>query len=222
MNRLEWILGILLAIMLIIVAVLSIFLWFRTDEPIISSGTPSSSQIATRRANQIEPSPQYEGRTAKIAFATAQRTAFDWQADAKLLNANATWPQGSTVDELSDGSSAWSFTFYSPQTNRVATIGVVDNVATLVGQNDYQQNTPPLEVTGWNLDSQEAIQLLMNEGGRKFLEDNGITTLVMQLSTTQDNSDRIEWFVSLIGLQTGNELLIRIDATSGEILEVQN
>jgi hypothetical protein len=38
---------------------------------------------------------------------------------------------------------------------------------------------------------------------------------------TDNSNGRIEWFVSLFAKQTGSSLNMRIDATSGEILSIE-
>jgi hypothetical protein len=62
------------------------------------------------------------------------------------------------------------------------------------------------------------IQQFLGQGGAEFMTSNGVTTLTMMLSTGNENG-RIEWLVSLFGDQTLNSLTMRIDATTGEILE---
>jgi hypothetical protein len=69
------------------------------------------------------------------------------------------------------------------------------------------------------LDSPDAVKQFLEEQGESFMASAGVTTLTMMLSTDNQN-DRIEWLVSLYATQTGGSLTMRIDATSGEILEI--
>lgn len=219
MNRLEWILGILLVLLLAVVAVLSLLFWFRPQET-RQAGPPNSATVIAARAGEIAPTPIFEGRTAKVAYAAAQQTAVSWQSDALLLSASATWPQGATVPELANGASTWGFTFYSPGSNQLATISVVENEATLVSTAAATESQSPLLVTGWNVDSQEAVRALLQEGGETFMREAGVTVLTMNLlADNQQGANRIEWLVALIGTQNGRALTMRIDATSGDVIE---
>ena len=217
MNRLEWSLGIILVILLIVVAVFSVLLWFRPDNT-PAAGQPSSATIVAARANQIAPTPLFAGQTARVAFAAAQGEAAVWQNDATLLNASATWPQGASSQDLLTGETAWSFTFYSPQTDSSALISVIEDEAALLSTGSYNPTTPVLSAGGWQLDSGDIIKQFLDQGGEEFILTNGVTTLTMMLSTSNDTG-RIEWFVSLFGDQTLGSLTMRIDATSGEVLE---
>ena len=218
MNRLEWILGIVLIILLAIVAVFSLLLWFRPDgeQPTASD---SAAAVAVR-ANQIAPTSTFDGQTAKIAFTAAQPVAANWQSDAALLNASATWPQGASSRELIEGETTWSFTFYSPQSKATALISVVEGAATLVSTGDYSAPNPILAANGWQLDSKDAIEQFLTEGGETFINNNGVTNLTMMLSTSSE-AGRIQWLVSLFSTQTLRSYTMELDATSGEILTVE-
>ena len=218
MNRLEWILGIVLVVLLIAVAVVSLLFWFGPRQTaVVQTEDPLLEQ-----ALKIEPTPIYEGNTAKVAYAAAQNAAQAWQADAQLLNATATWPQGATAQQLVDGETSWSFTFYSPSAQETALISVVEDEATLISTAAHTQENPVLNVSGWNLDSQEVIRSLLQEGGNDFINQEQVTTLTTALfAEDQEQNGRIEWQASLISLANGRALTLRIDATSGEILDKQ-
>lgn len=219
MSRLEWILGIVLVLLLIIVAGLSIMFWFGPDRadsgPAANSGT-----VIARRADDIAPTSVFEGDTAKVAYAKAQQTAVSWQQDAKLLNATATWPQGADANQIRDGAETWGFTFYSPATEQIASISVVDDNVNVISRGSHKQDNTVLEATGWNIDSDEVIDLFLQEGGRQFLSEEGVTTMAMILSADDKEADgRMEWEINVINLQNARGLKMRIDATSGEVLE---
>ncbi len=220
MNKLEWILGIVLVVLLVVVVVFSLIIWFRPDDEAIIDAQPNSATTIARNANQIAPTSVFEGQTAKIAFAAAQQEASNWQADATLLTATATWPQGATTNDLLAGETTWNYTFYSPQAQKVALISVIENQASLVSNNDTTLAQLPLGTNGWQLDSTEVVQIFLAQGGAQFLETNGVATMTMNLSTSNENG-RIEWFISLFGDQTLNSIFMRLDANTGEILENQ-
>lgn len=219
MSRLEWILGIILVLLLIVVAGLSLVFWFGPNTA-VSGPAANSATIIAQRADDIAPTSVFEGDTAKVAYAKAQQTAVSWQADAKLLNATATWPQGANANQLSAGDASWGFTFYSPAAGQISTISVVAENAKLIAQRDHKPGNPILEATGWNVDSNEVIDLFLEEGGRQFLSEEGVTTLAMILHADDQADDgRMKWELNMINLQNGRGLKMKIDATSGEIVE---
>lgn len=221
MNRLEWILGILLVLLLIVVAVLSVLFWFQPEAP-VAQGPSQSATIIAQRAAQIEPTPDLVGQTAVVAYAAAQQRAAAWQPDAELLNATATWPQGASADALLSGQTTWGFTFFSPTAREVASISVVENEATFVSSAAAPEMERPLSTSAWNVDSDDAIQILLREGGANFLQSEDVTVLTMGLlADNQNQADRLEWIVSLISTINDRALQLRLNATTGEVIDVQ-
>ena len=219
MKRLEWILGIILVVLLIVVAVLSLTFWFRNDRTSVSDPGSNSATIMAERADDIAPTPEYDGRSAIVAYAAAQKTAAAWQPDAQLLTAQATWPQGATADQLRRGEESWGFTFYAPAAQRIAVFSVVDDDVSLISEGDHEQTDPLLSASGWNLDSQDAIETFLAGGGNTFLAEQGVSTMIMALMASDiEGNGRLEWQLSLFSLQTGLAFTMRLDATSGEIL----
>jgi hypothetical protein len=156
--------------------------------------------------------------TALIASTFAQQVAHGWQADARLFQATATWQQAN-LQQIKSGAGPWSFTYYSPAETAVAVINVTDNQATLLNENSSKNRLAPLEVSGWAINSPQAIDIMLAQGGATFMEQEGDATLIMTL-TTDNGNGRMEWFVSLFSEQSGNSFTTRLDATSGEPLEV--
>lgn len=222
MNRLEWILGIILVVLLVVVGVLSLTLWFRNDRTAVPNSGPAanSATIIAQRADDIAPTPLYDGRSAIVAYASALKAAQAWQTDAQLMQAQATWPQGSTPDQLLRGEESWGFTFYSPSSQRIGVFSVVEDNASLVSEGEHEQTDPLLSASGWNLDSKDAIEIFLAGGGRTFLAEQGVSTMTMALMASDiEVNGRLEWQVALFSLQTGQAFTMRLDATSGEVLE---
>lgn len=219
MNRLEWVLGIMLALLLIIVAALALMFWFRADEPGLAAVPANTATEVAFYADKVEPTPAVAGQSAKLAFVTAQRTAVSWQPDAQLLNATATWPQGATEEALRQGKAAWGFTFYSSAAASMALISVADNEASLIMQGAMEKPARLFETSGWNLDSTDAIERLLQEGGSAFINEEGVTALTLNLTMDADNG-RILWQIQLAATQSLRTMTLSLDATSGEILEI--
>lgn len=225
-NRLEWLLGILLIILLIVVVVLSVVFWFSPDAPISNgiTGAPSNSATTVaQNASQVGPTPVFEGNTAQLAYVTAEKLATTWQDDAQLLNASATWSQGASVANLQSGKTTWAFTFFSSKAQKATTISVLDSQANFIGEANSPIDYSLHDISTWQIDSQEAIQILLDQGGYTFIDQEGITILTMALMTDMGTpSQQMEWFVSLIGAESGNSIDLRINANSGEVLELSN
>jgi uncharacterized protein YpmB len=219
MNRLEWILGIMLALLLIIVAALALMFWFRADEPQMAIAPANAATEVAFYADKVEPTPVYAGQTAHFAYVTAEKTAVSWQPDAVLLNATATWPQGATEKALREGETTWGFTFYSPAAASMALISVLDNEANLVMQGAMPDAPQLLDVSGWRMDSTDVIDRLMDAGGAAFINQEGIAVLTMSLNLGSGNG-RILWDIQLASPQSQDALIMSIDANSGEILEI--
>lgn len=219
MNRLEWILGIILVLLLVVVGALSLTFWFRNDRTAVSAPASNSAAIIADRADDIAPTPTFDGRSAIVAYAAAQNTAVAWQPDAQLFNAQATWPQGSTADELRQGKTSWGFTFYSPAAQQIAIFSVVEDAVSLVSQGEHVQTDPLLQASGWNLDSQDAIDIFLANGGSAFMAEAGVSTLTMALMASDgEENGRLEWQMTLFSHQSGQVFTLQVDATSGEIL----
>ncbi len=211
MTKVEWFLGGILVILLIIVAGLALSLWTRSDNATVQNGSAQAD---------IAPTPVFEGETALAASVLANENVQTWQSDALLYKASATWLQGIDVNDLNSGASAWEFAYFSPGSGSVATMSVIDDVAGAVVAGPDNVDLNPLHVAGgWKVDSPEAVRILMEAGGGDFLAREGVVSMVMTL-TTDNGNGRLEWLVGLFAPQTENSFSIRLDATSGDVIEI--
>ncbi|RMD49398.1 MAG: hypothetical protein D6835_05400 [Candidatus Thermofonsia bacterium] len=218
LTRIEWILGILLVVLLGVVVLLAVLLWIQPSAPETAASFNSATFVA-QRADDIAPTPDTPGQTARIAYAAAVNTAVAWQPDAVLLNATGTWPQGSSELLIRNGQTTWGFTFYSPSRQEAATISVIDGEATLVTTAPFALAQTPVAATSWQLDSVDALDIYLQNGGSQFLQQEQITILTMYLNADNANRNgRIEWLISLLAPQTGHSLDMIIDANTGDIV----
>jgi hypothetical protein len=214
MNRLEWILGIFLVVLLLIVLGLAIMLWTqpRGGEPPAFADRPAAIAPAT---------PVFVGKTAQTAFAQAEARAQEWQADAMLLRADATWPPGLLIGDVLDGASSWSFVFYSPSQGAIRQVTVIEESVTLLAERNYQPPQPLQATSDWTVDSNTAVQYFMTNGGQEFMRQVGSTVLTMSLRMDKPDG-RIIWSVSSVATDSARGLIIDIDARTGDVLEVIN
>ncbi len=213
MSRLEWILGILLAVLLLLAAGISLILWFR---PTLPTTAPELGVVLDPLA--VAPTSVYEGETAQFAYGLAQRTAVSNQPDSVLLTASADWPHGSGLDQLEDGETAWVFSFYSPSTGKTAVYSVADSDVSHITDGTYKPTVLPLINAGsWEIDSNEAMQHFLDEGARSFLQREGVTTTTF-IFTTDNPDDRIVWDMMMFSAKTGNIFQMQVNATTGETI----
>lgn len=219
MNRLEWILGIVLVVLLIAAAGLAVMLWLRPQQ---QTAPPGTHPEVAAYVNDVAPLPSTSGQTAKMAFVAAQEKTKEWQPDAILISTTATWPQGAKPDYVEQGTSDWAFTFHSPSAVSNATVTVVNGQTTLIPGNSNDK-LQLLESSSWRVDSPDAVAKVLAEGGKDFMDKEGITILSMTLVTNDPyKNGRLEWLASVFGTQTGNSYTMRIDAASGDVIEIQD
>lgn len=219
MRRSEILLGTLLVAIIAVIGITALLLWFRPALNRVSQLGNSPTPTSAAAANGVVQEQNTPGYTAQMGYAVAQRRVLSWQNDASLLSTSATWPPGSTLDEILSGQVAWGFTFYSPTGNNVAIVSVANNAAAFVSQQPALTALTPLPVSGWRIDSDDVIQALFDSGGRDFLQREGDSTLTITL-TYNPTADRVEWFVSLIAQQSGHSLTMLVNAADGAILEI--
>lgn len=218
MSRLEWVLGILLVLLLLIVVGISAMLWFRPEVPTLDENAAANATAVAARDGASTPGAP--GRTARIAYVAAQQAGRQWQEDAVLVRAEATWPRDTGVEDLQVGAANWAYTFYSPAAGRTALVTVQDGEASLLSESEGKVNQPLANVTGWNVDSQQALTQFLEAGGSAFMREARTTTAIMELSLANENQ-RPEWFMSLFANRSGRSFNMRLDASTGEVLEVE-
>lgn len=211
MSKLEWILSGILGLLLITIVGFSLLLSQRPGigASIAVNDVSGASELMIER------------NTALLAFSSAQAAALDWHPDARLVEANATWGQEADRQQLSSGKGDWTFTFESPSSEAVAIFSVLDNEARLLTEYASTQQIELLDVTGWQVDSPEAVARMLEEGGDTFMRTAGTTTMTASL-TTASQDGRIVWFISLIAMDSGDAFSIRMDATSGETINIED
>ncbi len=213
----ELLIGACIGMVLALIAGIGLFIVLRldsTDVPptagIVDLDTAVQSN-ANASANGLAQAPP---QSAHISFVAAQREAVLWHEDAQLLNATATWASGTTLENFMPNNAVWAYAFYSPSSDRVALISVTEETQIYPDQ-PANEAVHPIAPGAWQMDSVELVELLMNNGGKQFLQSNGRSALTLSLGK---NQNRIEWLADLISDETGAFLSIVTDANSGEIL----
>lgn len=181
MNRLEWVLSGMAALLLALVVGL-VFM--------VHAGQ-SMGQDQEAASGEFDASLAPPPLTARAGFEAAWPTAQAWADDAQLWRAQATWPMNR---DLQAPPAAWTFTFYSPSRGTTAMINTTVGGARLL-RTRPTSNAPNLaEVDEWQIDSSEAFALLYESGGEAFLTVHPKHTMMLTLQLEEP----ARWQVNLI------------------------
>lgn len=219
MSRLEWILGLILVLLLVVAAGLALSMWLR---PQIAAQPDNGDDLIAAYADDVAELPETPGQTAKSAFVLAQTAAQAWQPDAQMVSAFATWPQGAQTAYIEQGTANWGFTFHSPATQASAVVTIANGQPVLI-LGESRDAVSLLQSSSWQLDSSDVITKFLAEGGKTFIDTEGVTILSLTFATNNPNDNgRLEWLISALATQTGHSYTMRVDAASGETLEIIN
>ena len=213
----EWILGAVMGTILALLVGVALFSWLRPAPQAEINGIVAETSVTTSEvmpAHTILSNPQ---KTAHIGFAIAQKTALDWQPDAQLLNATATWGSSNNPDAFQAESATWLYSFYSPAAKRVALFAVNDETK-ILADNPVSKQYTLLPAGNWHTDSNKVVTTLMEMGGREFVAQHGTSNLTLSLSVT---NNQILWMADLIAEQTGAFVSVTMDANSGETIDFE-
>lgn len=217
MSRLDWLLGVSVFVVLLIVAVIGLFFWQQSQLDLAVTPVAGAGGVVAATRAPFEPS---EGQPALLSFGRAHSKALAWDGEASLITASATWPQVNSADDVRGGQASWNFVFYSPVNDTAVSTTVVDKQVSVGDPYPTYQTLNPLQISGWQIDSDDAINLFLVNGGEAFLRDQIDVSLTSQLSTITGNG-RMEWLISAFANRNGETFTIRIDASTGDILEVR-
>jgi hypothetical protein len=122
--------------------------------------------------------------TARGLYAQAAQAARQWQPDAGLVSAAASWPFAD-LDSFSMPVD-WTFQFYSPGTQRIYVVDVNETQVTPI--RETLSPYPLLTVTAerWQLDSYQALNAWLNDGGGDLLRAYPVVDVSMRLRTMDD------------------------------------
>lgn len=218
MSRLDWLLGFAVFIVLVAVAVVGVFFWQQSRLDLAVTPVASGQGVPEDMPTMSDLSEG--GEPALISFGRAHGRALNWQGDASLINASATWAVVNGATDIQDGRANWNFVFYSPTQNTAVSSTVVNDQVSVSEPYPILQKLNPLQVGGWRIDSDDALAIFLQNGGDTFLNTQTDITVTTQLSTISDEQ-RMEWLISAFANRNGEALTLVIDATSGEVLQTR-
>lgn len=173
------------------------------------SGSPESTPTSRSGAG--------EGPlTAREAYALAVSEAQNWREDAQLENATASWLDVASEEQLA-ADVAWGFTFLSAQSREAKILSVTRLGAESARDMPSTAAMRAADVALWDVDSPEVLSLLLEHGGRDFLNQHPGATISLRLGPEEDSS-RLVWLA--IGIQSADRstMVLEVDASTGEVL----
>lgn len=215
MRRVDWFIGLGLFLVLLAVAIMALFFWQQSRLDLALTPVANVPLVAASGGSYTA-----VGETALTAFGRAQNRALTWQSDAVLVDASATWPIITKWEMLLEGRENWTFTFYSPSQQAAVSISVVNETAAMGAPYPARNPVQTLGTEGLRINSDTAVQTFLNSGGAQFLQTEAYTTFFMHLNTATANG-RIEWTLAAVSQQTGKSFTMTLDATTGDILDIQ-
>lgn len=153
--------------------------------------------------------------SARGFYERAQQAATSWQSDAQLASAAATWPFV-RLDHLSQPTT-WTFQFFSPGTQSIYVVAVDEKNVTFIRSSLTPYPLATMQVEQWRVDSYEALNTWLNQGGGRFLELRPAVDVIARLVAGDGNT--IQWVV--VGNVSGTDEahVVRLDATTGQVTE---
>jgi hypothetical protein len=154
--------------------------------------------------------------TAREAYALALSEARNWQNDAQLVSATANWANVGAEDRLLQDV-AWGFTFLSGQSAEAQIVSVTRVGAERAREMRSTSTMRTADVTSWQVDSPEVVDLFLEHGGRDFLSQHPGGTINLRLGPDEESS-RLVWLA--IGIQSADKstIVLKVDAGTGEVL----
>jgi len=154
--------------------------------------------------------------TAREAYALALSEARNWQDDALLVSATASWANVASEQQLAEDV-AWGLTFLSQQSAEMQILSVTRLGAERAREMRSTSAMRAADVASWQVDSPEVVNLFLEHGGRDFLSQHPGATISLRLGPEEESS-RLVWLA--IGIQSADKstMVLKVDASTGEVL----
>jgi hypothetical protein len=141
--------------------------------------TPAPAETRAPAAYRLPETPH----SARNRYARAEDAARAWQPDAALASAATSWSFVS-LDDFSRPVD-WTFQFFSSATGRVYTINVDQTSVTPVRETLSPYELSVIDVEHWQIDSYQAINDWLNQGGGAFLKRHPVVDVSIRLAQPQ-------------------------------------
>lgn len=159
----------------------------------------------------------FSPNTAKTAYLAALAAAQDWQNDVELIAISAYWPEAA-VAALANTES-WDLRFFSAAQQRTFFALVRGNQPAIGRAHLYKQQRNPtlIDPTEWEIDSDEAIAVWLNNGGGQFLEAYPGSSVEVLLRELPDQKNLV-WDIISVSPDQSQLFYLSINARDGAIM----
>jgi hypothetical protein len=153
------------------------------------------------------------------AYTLAHEVAQVQADDAQLVSASTQWQ---TVSEqtLLDGTSNWSFVFYSPASK--SSLDVVANAkeAQVVNKTQVWVASSPLPEGAWQEGPREALLVFLAYGGRTFLAEHPDAMVDLHLADGEENGngEGAAWTIVALNPEDRSLFPSQIDAATNQVV----
>jgi len=199
-------------LLLIILGVLVIAVYGTLAVLVVAMGGPDSGDT-TSPGEEIAPSVV---ETAREYYPAAMTEAENWETDVQLVSATASWSNVQSEEDLQEAA-AWGYTFLSPQTRQVRVVSVTPDGAEHVQTSDATAKTRGVDMSLWQVDSEQVLSLFLDSGGRDFLAQHPGATVNLRVGL-EESGERLVWYAMGIYSPERATLVVTVDATTGELL----
>jgi hypothetical protein len=200
-------------LLLVIMGVMLIAVYGALAVLIVGLSGPRSAEIAPTTP---ETGAGEGPLTAREAYAMASSEAQNWREDAQLVNATASWANVASEEQLAE-EVAWGFTFLSPQSAETQILSVTRAGAERSHEMRSTSTSRVADLTSWQVDSPDVVNLFLDHGGREFLNQHPGATITLRLGPEQESS-RLVWLA--MGIQSADKstFVLQVDANTGEVI----
>ncbi len=128
--------------------------------------------------------------TGQEAYRLALPKAQAWHDDVVVTGVEAVWRQPASP-ELLRGKTNWVLYFYSPSAHQTRTLSVVGKTVQINQTNDTDTAPKFIDNNTWQVDSPQAIQTFLQNGGQTFLNSYPHANIHIQLHQAENGG--AEW-----------------------------
>jgi hypothetical protein len=111
----------------------------------------------------------------------------------------------------------WTFQFYSPGTRQLYVVSVSEEQVLPVTGMLSPYKLPAVSMEDWRVDSHGALSAWLSYGGAGFLRRYSVVDVSARLRHSKDG--RLEWSVAGVVRDSHTVHLVRVDATSGQVIK---
>lgn len=173
--------------------------------------------FTTRKSYITYPDPGVQRVSARQAYAQAVALAQSWQADAQLVGARASFRR--EKPGVVGGGQTWSFQFFSPSTSQLYLLPVQGEqaLAEAAVARPVRAELTFVEVSQWQVDSEEALLLFLSHGGEEFLSQHPEAVINLQLVPPKKDGELI-WLASGVSQAGQAVFFVQINAQTGSVI----